>query len=324
MDDINVNYNTKASDLMLTLSFFLTENSLEILHKKSPYKHFLIAVRQVFLLILLPIFIYRYGQGFWWILPAVLQGFVIFSFSVLLHEVIHHNVFAKPRPVFQYYLGVFYGIITGMSYSQFRQWHLDHHKYLGTDDLDPKRANLSPKRNAVWYKLLYWTPALFYLYFSGVAKTVKHYPAEVRQKIKKERLLGIALQLGILALFFSISPAFAFKAYIIPVFFVFPVAFALNRLGQHYIIDPNDIAQWSTLVRSNLFWDFLFLFSAYHLEHHYYPGVPFYNLPKLQKQLIPFYQQRKMPMYEYHQILYIWFVKNHFPHTKPNASPQKA
>ena len=59
---------------------------------------------------------------------------------------------------------------------------------------------------------------------------------------------------------------------------MFPVAFTLNRLGQHYDIDPADPAKWSTLVKRSWFWDYAFLFSNYHLEHHYFPGVPFYNL----------------------------------------------
>ena len=45
------------------------------------------------------------------------------------------------------------------------------------------------------------------------------------------------------------------KLYIVPVFFVFPIAFALNRLGQHYDIDPADPAKWSTLMKGSWFWD---------------------------------------------------------------------
>ena len=34
-------------------------------------------------------------------------------------------------------------------------------------------------------------------------------------------------------------------------------------------------------MRGHWFWDFLFLNSNYHLEHHYFPGVPFYRLPQV-------------------------------------------
>ena len=82
-------------------------------------------------------------------------------------------------------------------------------------------------------------------------------------------------------------------------FFVFPIAFTLNRLGQHYDIDPGDPAKWGTLMRGHWFWDFAFLYSNYHLEHHYFPGVPFYRLPALQRALLPFYDRHGMRWQNY-------------------------
>ena len=38
-------------------------------------------------------------------------------------------------------------------------------------------------------------------------------------------------------------------------------------------------------MRGHWFWDFAFLNSNYHLEHHYFSGVPFYRLPALQRAL---------------------------------------
>ena len=36
---------------------------------------------------------------------------------------------------------------------------------------------------------------------------------------------------------------------IVPYFLVFPVAFTLNRLGQHYNIDPTHPLKWSTVMK---------------------------------------------------------------------------
>jgi hypothetical protein len=60
--------------------------------------------------------------------------------------------------------------------------------------------------------------------------------------------------------------------YVVPYFFVFPIAFALNRLGQHYDIDPADTAKWATFVRGSRFWNVVYLCSNLHLEHHYFPN----------------------------------------------------
>ncbi|HJW96392.1 MAG TPA: fatty acid desaturase, partial [Thermoanaerobaculia bacterium] len=180
---------------------------------------------------------------------------------------------------------------------------------------DPKRHYLSPKINARWLKALYFTPALFPIYFRAAAKETAAYEPEFRRRIGRERLFTIAFQLAVLAAIALIGGwGIAFKLYIIPVFFIFPIAFALNRLGQHYDIDPADPAKWSTLVKGSWFWDVIYLFSNYHLEHHYFPGVPFYNLPRLQKLLVPFYEKRGMTAMSYSALLWRWLVLNRKPH----------
>ena len=108
-------------------------------------------------------------------------------------------------------------------------------------------------------------------------------------------------------------------------FFIFPIAFTLNRLGQHYDIDPDDTAKWGTLMKGHWFWDFAYLNSNYHLEHHYFPGVPFYHLPALQRALVPFYKEKQMRWQNYGGLLYGWFIENRAPHTdwsKDGGSPR--
>ena len=100
-----------------------------------------------------------------------------------------------------------------------------------------------------------------------------------------------------------------------PYFLVFPVAFTLNRLGQHYNIDPSHPLKWATLMKPSRFWDFLFLYSNYHLEHHYFPRVPFYNLRKLHMRLRPLYAQLGLKPHTYREIVWQWFVLNRAPHT---------
>jgi fatty acid desaturase len=74
-------------------------------------------------------------------------------------------------------------------------------------------------------------------------------------------------------------------------------------------------------MRGQWFWDFAFLNSNYHLEHHYFAGVPFYRLPALQRALVPFYARHRMRWQSYSGLLYAWFVENRAPHT--NWSPQE-
>ena len=155
-------------------------------------------------------------------------------------------------------LGFLYAIPSGISASQFTRWHLDHHAELGSDEDDPKRRHLSPKVNARWYKLLYCTPALFPIYFRAARRESSTYPEPLQRAIARERKLSMLFHLSALALiWYAFGFYAALRASIIPVFFVFPIAFTLNRLGQHYDIDPTDPAKWGTLMRGHWFWDFV-------------------------------------------------------------------
>jgi fatty acid desaturase len=310
-------YYERAGALNRELKRAIPRETLKDLHEKQAWRHLLIAARQCALFIGLPILMYFYRDVPWvWIPAAVLQGFVIFGFTVLLHEVVHKVVFKKERKRTMRLLSLLYSTFSGLAASQFHKWHMDHHFELGCSEKDPKRAHLSPKRNARWYKALYMTPALFPIYFRAAAKAQADYPEDVRKRIKAERLVSIGFHLAVLGFFTWIDPWFALIAHVIPVFFVFPVAFTINRLGQHYIIDTDDIAKWSTLMRPNPVWNFLFLYSSYHLEHHYFPAVPFYKLKPLQKALDAFYEERGVKTYTYRQLLKAWFWDNHVPHTR--------
>jgi fatty acid desaturase len=103
--------------------------------------------------------------------------------------------------------------------------------------------------------------------------------------------------------------------YLVPYFLVFPIAFALNRLGQHYAIDPTDPAKWGTILKPSRFWDFWYLYSAYHLEHHYFTAVPLYNLRRLHFALRPFFDSIGWKPVTYGRLFRAWIFENKAPHT---------
>lgn len=309
-------YSLHTAELKGELARALPHELMRALHQKHAGRHLLVAARQFCMLGLATWGLIAVSNPYVWVPLALVQGFTVFNFTVLLHEVVHGIVFSRPRPALERALGWAYAIPSGISASQFTRWHLDHHAELGSAEDDPKRHHLSPKINARWYKLLYCSPALFPLYFRAARKESATYPPALGRRIARERRVSTAAHMGVLALIWAgFGVAAAIRAYVVPVFFVFPVAFTLNRLGQHYDIDPADPAQWSTLVRGHWFWDFAFLNSNYHLEHHYFPGVPFYHLPTLQRALTPFFERRRLRWQTYSGLLYGWFIRNQRPHT---------
>ena len=314
-------YSRHAGALRAELGAAISREQMRDLHRKQPWRHFAVTIRQFAILALATWGLIRYEHPLIWIPLAVVQGFTIFNFTVLLHEVVHHTIFARRRQTAERLLGFLYAVPSGISASQFTRWHLDHHAELGSDDDDPKRAHLSPKVNARWYKLLYCTPALFPMYFRAARREASTYPQAVRNAIDGERKLSMLAHLSAIAIvwyFFGFYAAL--RSNIIPVFFIFPIAFTLNRLGQHYDIDPSDPAKWGTLMKGHWFWDFAFLNSNYHLEHHYFPGIPLYRLPEVQRALVPFYEKKQMRWQSYGRLVYGWLVENHAPHTDWSTS----
>jgi fatty acid desaturase len=309
-------YSRHAVALRAELGQALSRDDMRALHRKSAARHFVVAGRQVVILVLATWGLIRLTHPLLWVPLAFVQGFTVFNFTILLHEVVHHTVFARRRLAAERVLGWLYAVPSGISASQFTRWHLDHHAELGSADDDPKRHHLSPQVNARWYKLLYCSPALFPIYFRAARREASTYPPELQRKIALERKISIAFHLTVVAaLWYAFGLGAAVRASVIPVFFVFPIAFTLNRLGQHYDIDPTDPAKWGTLMKGHWFWDFAFLNSNYHLEHHYFPGVPFYRLPELQQRLVPFYERKRMRWQSYGRLVYGWIIENHAPHT---------
>jgi fatty acid desaturase len=289
---------------------------LKELHRKRPVRHFAIAVRQFLLLAAATLLSWRFPQPWIWIPSALAAGWTVFNFTVLLHEVVHRAVFDGPHPRAERILGVLYAVPSGISALQFTRWHLTHHAELGDEVADPKRHYLSPKINRPWYKLLYFTPALFPIYFRAARKETTSYPATLQRRITRERWGTILLHLAALgALLWAGGLGLAARVYLVPYFLVFPIAFALNRLGQHYAIVPEDPAKWGTVIKPSRWWDFWYLFSAYHLEHHYFTAVPFYNLRRLHFALRPFFDSIDWKATTYARLIRGWIFDNKAPHT---------
>src|SRR6476620_4933836 len=227
MEDVKSHYYSQhAVGLRADLGRAITREQMRVFHAKAPARHFVVAIRQFAILGLCTSGLIRIDNPLVWIPLALVQGFTIFNFTVLLHEVLHHNVFERRHPGVERFLALAYAVPSGISASQFTRWHLDHHAELGSDEDDPKRHYLSPKINARWFKLLYCSPALFPIYFRAARLESASYPAALRQRIALERKVSIAAHLSVLALIWALAGgAAAARAYLIPVFFIFPIAF---------------------------------------------------------------------------------------------------
>ncbi len=277
---------------------------LKELHRKNPARHLAIAARQFLILGVASGASWMFPQPWIWIPAALVAGWTIFNFTVLLHEVVHRAVFNGPRPAAERALAILYAVPSGISSLQFTRWHLTHHAELGDSEADPKRHYLSP------------TPALFPIYFRAARRETATYPPALQRRIAWERRGTIAFHLAVMAVIFLLGGwGVLARVYLVPYFLVFPIAFALNRLGQHYAIVPEDPAKWGSIIRPSRWWDFWYLYSAYHLEHHYFTAVPFYNLRRLHFALQPFFDSIDWQPTTYGRLFKAWIFENKAPHS---------
>ncbi len=307
-------------DLRARLEAAVPKDALRRLHRRRAGMHFLVLTWQLALLFGAGALAFPGGAWWVWVPASAVIGLTAFNFTVMLHEVVHAAVFPTGRHRAYGVLRHLYAFPSGISATQFTRWHLEHHAQLGDAEADPKRHWLTPKRNARWYKALYLTPCLIPIYFRAARREAARYPDFVRRRIALERrltLIGHAAIAGLLI--WTGGPGAMLRVWLIPLFVVFPVAFTVNRLGQHYDIAPGDPARWGSVLRPSKVRDVAFLWSAYHLEHHYFPRVPFYNLRALHTLLRPFFDEIGVRPTSYGRLLWQWFVRNRAPHTDWNA-----
>ena len=144
-------YSQHAGALRAELGAAISRDEMRELHRKQPVRHLVVAARQFAFLAIATWALIRFEHPLIWIPIAIVQGFTVFNFTILLHEVVHHTIFERRYPRVERLLGLLYAIPSGISASQFTRWHLDHHAELGSDEDDPKRHHLSPKINARWF-----------------------------------------------------------------------------------------------------------------------------------------------------------------------------
>ena len=309
-------YYHHLGDLKQRLNHAVDRTELRDLHEVRAWRHFVTAARLVLSTLLCGWALFQTRWPWLWPIAALLQGGHLLGFVVLLHEQVHKAIFHRSRPRLERLLGLLYALPSTISATQFGTWHLDHHNELGHAEDDPKRAHLSPKRNSRWLKLMYFTPVLFVIYGRGSREEIRRYAPEEQRTIWRERAGNLALHAALAAALWWAGGAWAMlRVWAIPLLFCFPPMFVLNRLGQHYDIDPSDPAKWSTRVDGNRVWQYLFLWSNFHAEHHYYQRIPFYNLRRLNARLRPFYEQIGLRNHTYRGMLWGWLVENREAHT---------
>lgn len=233
-----------------------------------------------------------------WIYPlaVIIIGARMHALTILMHDATHYR-FLKNRKWNDIISNVFtmYPIFT--SIEQYRANHLMHHQHLNTDD-DPDWVAKLTRREFQFPKtkreFLLTTFSYFVLY-QGIldaiwfAKRYRNSGQKKKVKTKKDHLkiAFYLLLIGLLTIFGAWKIFLMF--WIIPYLTSFFMFQYIRSVAEHYgeMAYEDDFSS-SRTVRPTLLEKFFIAPHAvgFHLEHHLFPGVPFYNLEKLHNTLM--------------------------------------
>jgi fatty acid desaturase len=202
------------------------------------------------------------------------------AFYLLSHEG-HHSLLFRSRRL-NHAVNVALCVPLLHAPSAYRVLHELHHRYLGgpgdPDEYRNYTASARLRWTLQWVRLTMGT-----LVYMPLIPVVAWRRAEtsVRPRIAIEYAGMIAIWIAV----FAIVPiGILLQVWLIPGVVVGYIS-AVRALAQHALTDPHDPLLASRSVRSNPIVSFLLLNENYHLEHHLFPEVPSYNLPRLRARL---------------------------------------
>ena len=204
------------------------------------------------------------------------------AFVLLLHEGMHGLLFSHKG--LNRWVAVALGGFIYLSHSAYQVMHDRHHRYLG-DPRDPDDYdNYFTSPRAVWIMHFVRLGLGSFLYLALIPiLALRHGSSQARRAIVQEYLL-LAVVYGVVWTHFD--PTWLLVHWVLPAASV-AVFTNLRGLTQHGIADAHDPFLASRSVHVHPFFAFLLLNENFHLEHHLFPEVPSYNLPRLHERIFP-------------------------------------
>lgn len=266
------------------------------LFKTKPYRHVL-ALTFDWLIIALTIYfsIQFFSIGVY-ILAVLIIGARMHALAILTHDATHYR-FLKNRKWNDALSNVLTMYPVFASIETYRPNHLRHHQHLNTEN-DPDWIAKLTKREFEFPKTrmeFLMTVASYFLLYQGVSDAIwflKRFNGKGQldpaRKENKPLKLGFYLCLAILLTIFGGWKYFLIF-WVIPYFSTFFMFQYIRSVAEHFgeLAYENDLSSSRTVKAS---WVEQFFIAphnvGYHLEHHLYPGVPFYNLSTLHNLLM--------------------------------------
>jgi len=246
------------------------------------------------------------------------------SLGTLLHEAVHYRAF-RSKSVNDIMADVLVAFPLGLSTSGFRIFHFRHHAHLGTSR-DPEAAAALVDPSYTWPKTRWGAMRILLLdlvgvnarsqirylfYFSLLPRLLRLTPARATQwlgvpphaasilydfsrepaRLSVRELVAWTASMGLYACVLTMTQMWWALAlyWIVPWLTVFVFISRLRMASEHGGLASSDPVQGArTITRPSLLARWFVCPDAvhYHIEHHMFPHVPYYNLEKLHDLMI--------------------------------------
>jgi fatty acid desaturase len=229
-------------------------------------------------------------------------GFSLSTLSVLGHESCH-NLFTR-NPKIDRWIEFLCGLPVLFSAAGYRIMHPMHHKFLHTEQDPDDIENVS--KNPLLLRIVY-----IFIFTFGVYLYLVTVPLNAIKKGTRREAVGVILEwltmAALAAAAWWLLPArVMLKAWVFPLIVAGQVA-NLRGIAEHGMTTGGNEFTDTRTVTTHPIVSFMMCNINYHLEHHLYPGVPWYNLPKLHRILADDYRRAGSSVYSSY-LAFLWDV----------------
>ena len=214
------------------------------------------------------------------IIGYLFGGLSLSTFSVLSHES-SHNLMTR-NPSIDRWIGFVCGIPILFSGMGYRIMHPLHHKFLRSEKDPDDIENIS--KDSFWLRWLYVLVFFFSIYLYLIMVPLN----AVKRATRKERWNVIAEVIAMMLIvttgWFLLPARWMIEGWLVPLLAAGQIA-NIRGIAEHGMTTGGNEMTDSRTVATNPVLSFLICNINYHIEHHLYPGVPWYNLPKVHNLL---------------------------------------
>lgn len=285
------------------LNLDIDKSVLKSLYQRQSYRHLMALIMNWVIIISTIYLCVQFFNPLLYILALLIIGARMHAMAILMHDATHYR-FLKNRKWNDWIsnFGTMYFIFS--SIEVYRKNHLKHHLNLNTDD-DPdwffklgRKDFTFPKTKTEFLLTVFgyftlvrgFMDAIWFLKRFAPAES-KLEPSTAKKKAKMQsKIMRLTFYIVLVAALsvFGLWKIFALY-WVVPYLSTFFMFQYIRSVSEHFgELEYDHLLTSTRTMKVSPIEEFFFAPHnvGYHLEHHLYPGVPYYNLPKLHNLLM--------------------------------------